>query len=150
MRSVIVLLAFFAAVAAAASFGAIYMPGAWYAALAKPSWTPPNSWFPVAWTILYVMIALAGWFAWRTEGWSALVGFWIAQLLVNASWSWVMFGQHWIFAALLVLSALWLLVVAFTLRAWRSARPAALLFMPYLAWVSFAWTLNAGVWWLNR
>ncbi len=149
MRSVAVLLAFVAAVAAAASFGAVYQPGAWYAALAKPSWTPPNSWFPVAWTILYVMIALAGWFAWRAVGWTGLLNVWLGQLALNASWSWVMFGQHRIFAALLVITGLWLLIVAFTFGAWRSARPAALLFLPYLAWVSFAWTLNAGVWWLN-
>lgn len=149
MRSVAVLLAFFVAVAAAASFGAMFLPGTWYAGLAKPSWTPPNSWFPVAWTMLYVMIALAGWFAWWTVGWTSLLNVWLAQLALNAGWSWVMFGQHRIFGALLVITGLWLMILVFTIWAWRTARPAALLFLPYLAWVGFAWTLNAGVWWLN-
>ena len=149
MRAVLMLAAFVVIVAAAASFGAMYMPGAWYAGLAKPAWTPPNWLFAPVWTVLYLFIAVAGWLAWRAAGWGSLLGIWLLQLVLNASWSWWMFGQHKIFAALLVITGMWLLIVAFIGGAWRVSRPAALLFLPYLAWVSYAGALNFAVWRLN-
>ena len=52
-------LTFLAACGAAATTGAMFEPGAWYKSLAKPSWTPPNWLFPVAWTTLYILMSLA-------------------------------------------------------------------------------------------
>ena len=51
---------FLALVAVTSVTGAQFRPGAWYDALAKPAWTPPDWVFPVTWTVLYVMIAIAG------------------------------------------------------------------------------------------
>lgn len=129
---------------AAAASGAQFMPGAWYAGLAKPSWTPPNWVFPVVWPILYVMIAVAGWRAWLT-GARAALGPWGAQLVLNGAWSWLMFGQHRIGAALADLALLWIAIAAFVAMTWRPARAAAMLFLPYLAWVTFAGALNWAV-----
>ncbi len=149
MKRLLALAAFAGLVVAAAQFGAIYRPGPWYEALAKPSFTPPNWLFPIAWTTLYVMIGLAGYFAWKADGIGAAVGVWLVQLILNAAWSYVMFGRHEIGLALVVLVALWLAIAAFVALNWRRSRMAAVLFLPYLAWVTFAGALNFEVWRLN-
>ena len=137
------------AVIAAASFGAAFRPGDWYVALAKPAWTPPNWLFAPVWTTLYVMIAIAGWLAWRRMGAGPLFTVWSVALLLNAAWSWLFFSRHWIGAALLDITALWCAIVAFMVLAWHPARVASLLFAPYLLWVSFAAALNLRIWQLN-
>lgn len=149
MRSLVALAVFAALVAVASAFGATYMPGDWYAGLDKPSWTPPPVVFAPVWTVLYVMIALAGWLAWRAQGTGVLVALWLLQLIFNAAWSYLMFGRHEIGLALADIAALWLSNLAFVVAAWSPARPASLLFLPYLAWVSFAAALNFEVWRLN-
>lgn len=136
-------------VLAAAVSGSMFAPGPWYAGLAKPSWTPPNWIFPVAWTILYVMIAIAGWLAWRAEGLGRAVIIWGIGLIFNALWSFLMFGGHDIFAALVDITLLWLAIAAFIVATWRSEPRAAYLFLPYLVWVSYAGALNFAIWRLN-
>lgn len=149
MRSLGSLVVFAALVAAAASSGSAFMPGEWYAALNKPSWTPPNLVFPIAWTILYILIAIAGWLAWRAGGWTPALLVWGAGLVLNALWSYLMFGRHDIALALTDLVALWVTIVAFIVAAWPLSRGASYLFMPYLAWVTFAGALNFAVWQMN-
>ena len=144
------LIVFLILVVAAASSGAMFMPGEWYASLNKPPWTPPNWLFPVAWTILYTMIAAAGWLVWRAAGgMSAAVAVWGIGLVLNALWSYFMFGRHDIALALTDVTALWIFTAAFIWLAWRLDKRAALLFVVYLAWVSFAAALNFEVWRLN-
>ena len=146
MKGFLSLLIFIAIVAAAASSGALFMPGLWYASLNKPSWTPPDWAFPVAWTILYLTIAMAGWLAWRAGGWTAAITIWGVGLVLNALWSYFMFGRQEIFSALIDVSGLWLATAAFAIAAWPLDYRASLLFLPYLAWVSFATALNFAVW----
>lgn len=143
------LLVFLGLVGLAAITGARYMPGAWYQGLAKPAWTPPDWLFPIAWTVLYFMIAIAGWKVWQAEGLGAALVIWLVGLVLNATWSYVMFGRHEIGLALVNVAALWLSIVAFIWAAWHVDRDASYLFMPYLVWVSFATALNAAVWQLN-
>jgi len=88
------------------------------------------------------MIATAGWLVWQREGLSIALGFWSANLVFNAAWSWLMFGQRRIGAALADAIAMLLTIVAFMATAWPSIQTAALLFLPYLAWVTFAAALN--------
>ena len=149
MRAVVGFVIFMAAVMAAATIGSSFLPGEWYQALAKPSWTPPNWLFAPVWTVLYVMIGFAGWLVWRAEGASPAVAIWIVQLGLNAAWSWVMFGLHHIGAALGVIAVLWLAILLFIVTARRISGTAAALFVPYLAWVSFAAALNFEIWRLN-
>lgn len=145
-----VALAIFAALTAiTASVGSLYMPGPWYAALAKPEWTPPNWLFAPVWFTLYAMIALAGWFAWRAQGFGTSIAFWLGQLIFNAAWSYIMFGAHQIGWALVDLIAMWLMIVGFIASVWNSSRLAAWLFVPYFAWATFAGALNYAVWQLN-
>lgn len=149
MRSVLTLLIFLAFVAAAALTGMTFLPGPWYEALVKPSWTPPNWVFPPAWTVLYVMIAIAGWRVFETQGVGKALIVWIVSLQLNAAWSVFMFKEHDIGLAAADISALWLSIVAFIALTWNSNRLASLLFVPYLAWVSYAAALNFAIWKLN-
>ncbi len=113
MMTVLSFVAFLVIVFIAAASGAIFSPGAWYRSLDRPSWTPPDWVFPVVWTILYFMIAIAGWLVWQAEGVGLALAVWGANLVVNAAWSWIMFGLRQIGLALADVSLLWLLTVAF-------------------------------------
>ncbi|MEI9899232.1 MAG: TspO/MBR family protein [Hyphomicrobium sp.] len=143
------LIVFLALVAAAAYSGMTYLPGPFYAALAKPAWTPPNAVFPVAWTVLYIMIAFAGWIVWRAQGFGPLLWLWLLQLLLNAAFSYILFGDKQITPALVDLAALWLTILTFIVLAWPVRRSAALLFVPYFLWVTFAGALIVEIWRLN-
>ncbi len=135
---------------AAASSGAAFSPGEWYRSLRRPAWTPPDWAFPVVWSVLYLMIAAAGWLAWEAGGFGPAIWFWGFGLVVNAAWSWIMFGRKDIGGALVDVVLLWLLTAGFILAAWDVSRTASLLFLPYLAWVTTAAALNFEVWRLNR
>lgn len=137
---------------AAAAFGAQFMPGAWYAALAKPAWTPPSAVFGPVWTVLYVMMAVAVWLVWQkrhTTRVGLALALWVLQLTLNALWSWLFFGRHQIGLALVDIGLLWLAIAATIVAFRRVHRVAALLLVPYLAWVSFASALNWALWRLN-
>jgi len=151
MRPFLSLLPFLALVALAASFGAFFQPGPWYEALRKPPLNPPNWVFGPVWTLLYVAIAVAAWRVWQAQpGPSAALGLWATQLALNAAWSYLFFGLERPGLALFDIAALLALLV-FTTVSFRAVDPAAgWLFVPYVAWVSFAAYLNAGLWWLNR
>lgn len=126
----------------------------WYAGLTKPSWTPPAWIFGPVWTVLYVLIGVAGWRIWIRRAsspakWLVLRLF-AAQLLLNAIWSPLFFGLREPFLALVDIAGLWVMV----LLCWNAMRTAdalaSWLFVPYLLWVSFAASLNAAIWWMNR
>ncbi len=146
---VVALIVFVLLAATAASVAGLFRPGAWYATLVKPSWTPPNWVFGPVWSVLFVMIAIAGWLAWRAEGVSTAVWIWLVALVANGLWSFLFFGQHQIGLALICIGALFASILGFIVATWRPARIAAWLFVPYLAWVGYASTLNAGTWVLN-
>lgn len=143
------LIPFVVLTASAAVFGSLFQPGEWYEGLVKPSWTPPNWVFGPVWTILYLMIAAAGWQVWRKNGLSLVIVVWTLQIILNASWSWAMFGEHEIGLALLIITVLVVTIIIFAILAWPISRTASLLFFPYLAWVLYASSLNAALWNLN-
>jgi len=142
-------LVFLLLVAITAYSGTTYLPGPFYAALQKPAWTPPGEVFSPVWATLYVLIALAGWIAWRAQGLGPLFWLWLLQLVLNGAWPYLMFGQKQITPALIDIGALWLVILAFIITAWPVRRTAALLFVPYFLWVSFAAALNFEIWRLN-
>jgi benzodiazapine receptor len=125
----------------------------WYAGLTKPSWTPPNWAFPVVWTTLYVLMGLALWRLWESGNGGrkravAVVAFFV-QLALNAAWTPVFFGLHWTQLALAIIAVM-ILAIALTIRLSAQVdRMAAWLLVPYLAWVAYAATLNAGIVVLN-
>lgn len=139
------LLPFVGVVFLVALSGAVFMPGDWYRALDKPSWTPPDWLFGPAWTVLYIMIAVAGWLVWKSAGFGPALWAWALNLLFNGAWSWLMFGRRQIAAALADALAMLVTIVAFMLLARTASETAVWLFVPYLAWVTFAACLNASL-----
>ena len=128
--------------------GATNLPGAWYADLSKPAFNPPNWIFAPAWTVLYVMIAIAGWRTWLQENNLALQ-LWFAQMLLNFSWSPVFFRLHKMGLGLAIILTLLATIVGFIAVQIRENRLAAGLFVPYAAWVAFASALNYSLLKLN-
>lgn len=120
----------------------------WYAFLNKPSFSPPNWLFGPVWTLLYFMMGTAAWMVWRRQGVGALKVFWL-QLALNAAWTPLFFGLQNPLAGLVCIALMWLAIVWTIVGFWRVSRPAALLLLPYLAWVSFATALNYAIWTLN-
>lgn len=131
------------------AIGLVTGPGEWYAQLAKPSFNPPPWVFGPVWTLLYILIAVAGWRIWRIErGGPAMVAWWV-QLALNFVWSLVFFLAHDLLLALVILLCMLAVILAFIALARRLDPPAAWLFVPYALWIAFAGLLNASVWWLN-
>ena len=113
-------------------------PGEWYAQLAKPEFNPPGWIFGPVWTVLYVLIAVAGWRVWRGDrgGWPMKL--WWTQLVLNFLWSPLFFSAPQIGLALVVILLLLGAILAFMITSWARDRVAAGLFAPYAAWVAFA------------
>jgi tryptophan-rich sensory protein len=139
-------------IAAAAGGAASIQAGSFYTQLVRPDWAPPPAIFGPVWTVLYVLMGLAAWLVWRVGGFraarSALTLF-IAQLALNALWSWLFFGWHLGALAFADILVLWMLIVATMVSFWRIRPLAGVLLVPYLLWVSFASALNYSVWQLN-
>ncbi|MCC5887708.1 MAG: tryptophan-rich sensory protein [Gammaproteobacteria bacterium] len=133
---------FLLACGAAWATGALFPPGEWYRSLDKPRWTPPNWMFPLVWTLLYASIAFAAARVAPLPESQYALGFWAAQIAFNTLWTPVFFGLRRMRAALVVMLLLWLTVAATLVAMWPLDRLAALLFVPYLAWVSVAGMLN--------
>ncbi len=148
----LVLLGLIGSVAAAASTGAMYGPGDWYEQLDKPSWTPPNWLFPLAWTALYILMI---WAAYRvaTSGHPAMpaaLAMFGCQIALNAIWSPMFFGLRRLGTAMIGLIFLWLAVAMTMLLFFRVDLLAGLMFVPYLVWGSYAGALNYDIWQRNR
>lgn len=155
-RSRLALAACFVAVFAAAALGGLFTGASvstWYPALRKPSWTPPGWLFGPVWTALYFMMAVAAWRVWRRDGLREArlsLGVFALQLGLNAAWSGLFFGLRAPGAAFVEILALWLSIAATAVLFAARDRAAALLLVPYLAWVSFAAALNGAIAWMNR
>ncbi|HEX6534160.1 MAG TPA: TspO/MBR family protein [Gemmatimonadaceae bacterium] len=139
---------------AAGALGGIASVGAgsFYAELNRPDWAPPGWIFGPVWTTLYVLMGVAAWLVWRERGWAEARGaltLFVAQLALNALWTWLFFAWRQGGLALAEIVVLAALIVA-TMAAFARIRPlAAVLLVPYLAWVLFATALTASVWRLN-
>ncbi|MEQ8585727.1 MAG: TspO/MBR family protein [Thalassobaculaceae bacterium] len=146
------LLAFIGACTTVALTGAFFKPGVWYEGLRKPPWRPPNWLFGPAWTVLYAMIAVSGWWVWQAGTWPALalpMAIYGVQLLLNAGWSPLFFGLRRPDLALYELFALWTSILATIVAFYPISPAAALLLLPYLGWVTFAGLLNRAIIRLN-
>jgi benzodiazapine receptor len=140
---------FLAACAAAGTTGAMFPPGEWYRKMTKPSWTPPDWLFPVAWSTLYLCMAAAAARVAPLPGSEVAMALWALQIALNGLWTPIFFGLEKIKAGMLVLGMLWLSVAACMLALWQVDWIAGALFAPYLLWVTVAGALNFSVMRLN-
>ena len=155
--SLLALAGFGAAALAAGWIGSRYSPKdtrtrLWYRRLKKPSFNPPQYVFPVVWTALYALMAVSGWRVWRSEDSperSRALSLWASQLVSNAAWTKLFFGEHQPVLALADVIALESMVVRYIVTANKVDRPAAACFVPYAGWVAFATMLNADIARLN-
>ena len=154
-RSRLALAGFLAVTFAAAGVSSLFtiqeIP-TWYANIHKPTFNPPNEIFGPTWTLLYLLMAIAAWLVWkepasrlRSRG---LLLYWV-QLALNFAWSLIFFKQHRVGFALADIGLLWLAIALTCAAFFRLNKAAGWMFVPYLAWVSFASVLNFEIWRLN-
>ena len=123
-----------------------------YGQLTQPPWAPPAWLFGPVWSVLYVMMGVAAWLVWRRHGFAGAalaLKLFVAQLIANTLWTWLFFVWHQGAASLAEIMVLWLLIAGTTVAFWSRHRLAALLLLPYLAWVTFASALTYSLWQLN-
>lgn len=143
-------LIFLAATATAAATGTIFRPGDWYEGLRRPGWAPPKWAFPLVWTTLYVLMA---WAAARVAALPAsghALALWSLQIALNTLWTPVFFGARRMGMGAAIIVLLWLTVASMLWQFWKLDAWAALMILPYLAWLSVAAALNVWVWRANR
>ncbi|MCW2120474.1 TspO/MBR family protein [Flavobacterium sp. 7A] len=127
----------------------------WYPTLTKPIFNPPNWIFAPVWSMLYIMMGIAAGLVWDRIEYEqeivkkALTVFAI-QLGLNALWSYLFFGLQNPLLAGLEIIILWLFIYETYLQFSKINKISGYLFLPYLAWVSFATVLNGSIWWLNK
>lgn len=124
----------------------------WYPTLFKPSWTPPNWVFGPVWSILYILIAVSGWLIYKAEfSRKRSIALWLygCQLAVNFLWSFLFFSLRSPILGLIDIVLLCVLIILTIINAWPVRQLASLLLIPYLIWVIYATSLNAGIWFLN-
>ena len=146
---------FYLCTVVASSAGFVFQLGdanPWYATLVDPSFAPPNWLFGPVWTILYLLIATSA-YKIMTDGalkyQNIAIALWGLQLALNTIWTPIFSGAQNLEIAFYYIVALWVTIVAYIVVSWRVNRWASIMFMPYLAWVSFASVLNYSYWQLN-
>lgn len=143
---------------AAAGYSSSFTPGPWYGTLRQPVGTPPNWVFAPVWSVLYSLLAISVWWFWeqsddndpsttRIVRWG--LGLFAVQLVLNALWSQLFFGWHWIGVALVDISLLWLSIAGLMFLFRKRSPLASALLIPYLIWVGYATYLNASFLVLN-
>ena len=125
----------------------------WYAALAKPPFSPPNWLFGPVWTLLYALMGISAYLVWRKGLGDAKVrvalSVFIVQLVLNSIWSIAFFGLRSPMAGFVVIVALWLAILMTIVKFKELSMAASVLLVPYILWVSFAAVLNLSIWILN-
>lgn len=122
-----------------------------YGKLAQPGWAPPSSLFGPVWSALYLLMAVAAWLVWRADPrWRnpAIIAYGV-QLVLNLLWSPLFFGLGWRGLALVDIFLLDVAVAVTIAAFWKVRRSAAVMMLPYFAWILFATALNYSVWSLN-
>ena len=116
----------------------------WYPTLNKSFINPPSWLFAPVWTVLYIMMGFALYYAWRSKKKVDLTWFWV-QLGLNVIWSFLFFGLQNPWFAFYEIILLWVAIVLTIVAFWKPVRRSAYLLFPYLAWVSFASILNLSI-----
>lgn len=120
----------------------------WYQQLDRPAFQPPGAVFGPVWTVLYVALGVSTWLAWREVGGARrqlVLGLFAANYVLNVLWTVIFFQWHAPTKAGIEILALLGTILALIVLLWPRERTAALLLVPYAAWVTFAsvltWTI---------
>ncbi len=117
--------------------------------ISKPSLAPPGWLFPIVWTILFTLMGIACYLVITANAsikeQSSALKFYALQLIFNFFWSIWFFNLKAYWFAFVWLIALLILIIATTVKFWRISKPAGILMLPYIAWVTFAGYLNLGI-----
>lgn len=156
VRNILTLCFFIALPQVAGLIGSLFTISAiplWYASLVKPSLNPPAWIFGPVWTLLYFFMGVSAFLIWQ-NGYAqkrikSALGVFAVQLILNALWSVLFFGLHNPGMAFVEIIILWVSILATIIIFQGISKPAALLLMPYILWVSFATYLNYSIWILN-
>lgn len=161
MKKLVTALAFILGCELAGAAGSIFTApaiGSWYADLAKPWFTPPNWIFAPVWTALYALMGIALYLVYekgfvngklRFSKIRASVTIFAVQLALNILWSYLFFGLQSPLYGLAGIIPLWIAIAATIVSFYRVSKPAGIVLLPYIAWVSIATALNYYVWILN-
>jgi tryptophan-rich sensory protein len=122
----------------------------WYYNLVKPAFNPPNWIFGPVWTLLYIMMSVAVWLAYKKSKHSKkILTVYFVHLLINASWSYVFFYYKQIFLASFIISIIIFFILYLMVLYSKYSKPSVLLMLPYFAWSTFALYLNSTIYILN-
>ena len=121
----------------------------------KPPLSPPAWLFPVAWTVLYILMGYASYLIYKDNNISNIksrntsIKLYIAQLIFNFFWSIIFFNMKQYFFAFIWLIILWILILLLIINSNKINKVCTYLLIPYLLWVTFAGYLNLGIAILN-
>jgi translocator protein len=154
-QQIVALIIFLGLVAAVSGLGSLFtMAGmdGWYESLEQPDWQPPDWLFGPVWSVLYLGIGVAAWLVWRDHGadearWPLSI--WGMQLALNLLWTGIFFGLKQPGIASIEIIALWVAILATIVAFWKISKLAAVILVPYLAWVTYAGALTIAIWRLN-
>ena len=122
----------------------------WYYNLAKPAFNPPDWVFGPVWTILYAMMSVAVWLAYKKSKYSnKILLIYFVHLFINASWSYIFFYYKQIFLASFIISAIIFFILYLMILYSKYSKPSVVLMLPYFAWSSYALYLNSTIYILN-
>jgi benzodiazapine receptor len=126
--------------------------GEWFKSLAKPSWNPPGWLFGPVWSTIYVLLIISASIVWhRTIGSerSKLMKLYALNGLFNLAWSFCFFQAESTALGMIDIVLVWITVLLLVIMTWPVSRPASLMLVPYLLWVTFASVLNFSIMRLN-
>ena len=136
--------------------GSIFTAGSvtsWYPTLVKPSFSPPGFYIGLIWIVLFTLMGISLFLICRetpsNPAARIALYFFAVQLIVNVLWSVAFFGMRSPISGLAVIAFLWVLILITIIKFWPINRTAAILLIPYIAWVSIAAYLNFSIWRLN-
>ena len=124
----------------------------WYVSLTKSNLTPPSVVFSIVWPILYAFLAIVGYSLWRQRHVAQLQSArycYIAQLIMNWTWTLLFFQFHWIGFSFLWIIILTLFTALLIYLIKDKLKEMSILLIPYFLWLVFAAYLNGVIWMLN-
>ncbi|MBW2968908.1 tryptophan-rich sensory protein [Candidatus Woesearchaeota archaeon] len=126
----------------------------WYKTINLPSFTPAGSFIGIVWTIIFILTTISALIVWNNysgaDRFWLIIGLFIANAILNLTWSLLFFNQHLIFLAIIDAVFLDLSVIALMILIWPLSKLGAGLLLPYAIWTAFATYLNYRIWLLNK